>query len=559
MSALDERETPPSESSPSLEPSASELAVGGRVGSWRPSPAALSVILAGLLVTAALTLTALALYNHDEDRLLKARGRELGLLLSSAVGNVQTPLASAAALADATDANRQKFDELLGPYVGKGKQFVSISLWRNGATEPLAVVGVPPALTGERAYEHSFFAGATRTPLLSVSRILSPAHPRLGYAYRVPGSRHGFFVYAEDMLPAGRHSRLQSNTAFSSLNYALYLGTRARRSDLLVTNLSKLPATGRRASDLVPFANTHLLLIVTAIGSLAGSFFHDLPVIIAIVGLLLATLAAVLTDRLANRRRRAEELAALLDEVAEENRKLYTEQRSIAQQLQHALLPDTIPAFDGLDVSARYVPGISGIDVGGDWYDLLEAGPGLVILVVGDVSGRGLHAATTMAFLRNSIIAFASQPGDPAIVLSKLSRLVSGREHDYFATVLCALVDIEAHEMTLVSAGHLQPLVIEDGKARFAEIPVGAPIGATSDSEYRQATIPLAPGATFIAFTDGLVERRGETLDVGLERLRAAAGADDLPLEQLVSNVLEELSHADGHDDTAILAVRWQD
>ncbi len=542
---------------PDLEALAPAIAGGLHVGSWRPSRAAILAAVAGILVTAALTITALVLYNHNEDRLLKTRGRELGLLLSSAASGVQTPLASAAALADATAGDSQKFDALLRPSVGRGKQFVSASLWRSGASKPLALLGAAPALTGDGAYERSFFAAAAKTPLLSVTRVLSPARARLGFAYHVPGNGR-FVVYAEELLPADRRSRLQSNSAFSSLNYALYLGPRARPADLLVTNLAKLPPSGRQSADVVPFADTHLLLIVTADGSLGGSFFHDLPLIIAIVGLALASVAALLTDRLANRRRRAEELAALLDEVAAENRKLYTEQRSIAQQLQHALLPDTVPTFAGLDVSARYVAGISGIDVGGDWYDLIEVGPGLVVLVVGDVSGRGLHAATTMAFLRNSIIAYATQAGDPPTVLRELSRLVSGRAHDYFATVLCALVDIDAHEMTLVSAGHLQPLLIEDGSAHFVEIPVGAPIGATADSEYGQATIPIAPGATFVAFTDGLVERRGEPLDVGLERLRAAATARELPLEQLVSYVLEELAYEGGHDDTAILAVRWQ-
>ena len=525
---------------------------------WRPSPAAVWVLLVGVAVTAALVVTSLALYNHNENRLLKIRARELGLLLSNASSSVQLPLASAAALADETSGSRQKFDELLRPEVGPGRQFVSVSLWRNGLGKPLAVIGIAPVLTSDPADERSFFAAAAKTPLLSVTNILNPAHPRLGYAYHVPGSTQGFFVYAEDMLPADRHSRLQSNSAFASLNYALYLGTRARQSDLLVTNLSRLPPSGREASDVVPFADKHLTVVVTPVGSLGGSFFADLPAIIAIVGFLLAMLAAYLTDRLANGRRQAEALAAALHAVAEENRALYTEQRSIAQQLQHALLPDTIPAFAGLEVSARYVPGISGIDVGGDWYDLVELDTGHAILVVGDVSGRGLRAATTMSSLRNAIIAFASQDSDPASVLRRLSHLVSSRSHDYFATVLCALVDIDAHELTLASAGHLLPLLIEDADSRFLRISVGAPVGATSGADYEPTTISVASGATLLAFTDGLVERRGESLDIGLDRLRAAATAAASGLEELVTHVLDELSYDDGHDDTAILAVRWK-
>jgi serine phosphatase RsbU (regulator of sigma subunit) len=179
------------------------------------------------------------------------------------------------------------------------------------------------------------------------------------------------------------------------------------------------------------------------------------------------------------------------------------------------------------------------------------------MLVVGDVSGRGIGAAATMASLRNSIIAYAAQRDGPAAVLTKLSRLVSGRTHDYFATVLCGLLDIDKHELTIASAGHLPPLLIDGRGARFVDLAVGAPVGATSAAAYDETTISVPSPATLIGFTDGLVERRGETLDVGLERLRtAAAGA--LELEQLVARILDDLASEDAHDDTAILAIRWQ-
>jgi serine phosphatase RsbU (regulator of sigma subunit) len=556
MSALEA--APPTETLGRGAPGAAEPEAPHVVGSWRPSAAAVWVLLAAILVTAALTVTSLALYDHNESRLLKARGRELALLLTSAVSGVETPLASAAGLAEATNASPQKFDAFLIPRVGPGNQFVSASLWRSGALGPIAVVGSPPALSSDPAYGRLFLAAAAKRSQLSVTRILAPGHPRLGYAYRVPGSRN-LLVYAESLLPADRHSRLQGDSAFSSLYYALYLGTRARQSNLLVSDTPALPARGRTATDVIPFASSHLTVVVSPVGSLSGSFFRDLPTLVAILGLLLGLVAAGLTDRLVSRRRRAEELAVQLEAVAQENRALYNEQRSIAQQLQHALLPDTLPTLDGLAVSARYVPGISGIDVGGDWYDIVELDPGHVVLVVGDVSGRGLRAATTMSSLRNSIIAFASQDPEPATVLSKLSHLVSGRPHEYFATVLYALVDIDAHEMRVASAGHLPPLLLEHGEARFVQLPVGAPAGATSNAKYEQTMVSVSRKATLIGFTDGLVERRGESLDAGLERLRAAASAVSLPLDQLVTKLLEELSHDDGRDDTAILAVRWRD
>ena len=538
--------------------SASAVAAARRVRGWRPSRAAFWVLLAGLTLSVVLALVARLVYDRNEDRLLRTRASELGLLVGSAVGSIEMPLASAAGLADVTGASRRDFDQLLRGYVGPGERFASASLWRAGASRPLALLGGAPAILARPAHERSFFATAARTAGLSVTGLLESAHPRLAYAYHVPDSTAGLFVYAEDVLPADRRSRLQNDAAFASLRYAVYLGAERPR-DLLVTNLSRVPPSGRVATQAIPFADRHLTLVVAAEGSLGGTFFRDLPATIGILGVLLAAAAAILVDRLANGRRRAEELAGLLDEAAEENRALYAEQRSIAKHLQAALIGDDVPAFDGLEVSARYVAGTSGIDVGGDWYDLIALDDGRAMLVVGDVSGRGLEAATTMAFLRDSIIAYAAEADDPAVVLGKLSRLVDREPHDYFATVLCARLDVAAHTARLASAGHLPPLLVERGRARFVELPVGPPIGAASAAEYLAGDIAIRPHATLIGFTDGLVERRGESLDVGLERLRSATGRRGVTLERLVGRLLRELAHDEMHDDTAILAVRWRD
>ena len=121
----------------------------------------------------------------------------------------------------------------------------------------------------------------------------------------------------------------------------------------------------------------------------SGTVFDRLPWIIVGVGALLALGAAAMTDRLARRRNQAEQLAGTLNRIAAENRELYTEQRSIAQSLQHALLPEVLPGIPGLDVSARYVPAASGIEVGGDWYDVVVAGDRRVMLVIGD--GDAVH------------------------------------------------------------------------------------------------------------------------------------------------------------------------
>jgi serine phosphatase RsbU (regulator of sigma subunit) len=178
--------------------------------------------------------------------------------------------------------------------------------------------------------------------------------------------------------------------------------------------------------------------------------------------------------------------------------------------------------------------------------------------MIGDVSGHGLRAATTMASLRHAAPAYAAQDYSPAAVLSKLSDFVNSTAHDYFATMLCALIDVPAHRLTLSSAGHIAPLILDGEQARFVEFEVNVPIGVRRVSPYGEATISVNPDTTLIAFTDGLVERRGEILDTGLARLRNAAGAQGLALSELLRALARELSSDDHHDDTAIVGVRWQ-
>ena len=163
-----------------------------------------------------------------------------------------------------------------------------------------------------------------------------------------------------------------------------------------------------------------------------------------------------------------------------------------------------------------------------------------------------------MASLRHATLAYAAQGYRPGTVLANLSRFVNEQEHDYFATVLCALIDVDGHQMTLASAGHLSPLLLDGDSSRFVEINVGVPIGVAPDSIYDEVTVPVPAKATLVAFTDGLVERRGEVLDVGLARLQAAAGKVQRTLEELVSTLASELDSEENHDDTAILGIRWR-
>ena len=158
-----------------------------------------------------------------------------------------------------------------------------------------------------------------------------------------PGAQ-GYAAYAERALPENRKLAIAGNSAFSDLNFALYLGRSSRTGPLLGATVA-LPITGRQATSVIPFGDSAFTLVVTPKGSLVAPCPNASPRIIASGGAILALVAALVADRLVRRRQRAERLAASLDRVAAENRRLYTEQRSIAQTLQHALLPDHLPRF----------------------------------------------------------------------------------------------------------------------------------------------------------------------------------------------------------------------
>lgn len=531
--------------------------VGGRER-W-PFRSAIGVIVVGLVATGVLAAVSAGLYTRNEKRLLDLRARDVATALTAALPSIQTPLASAAALADATRGNVPKFQQFVAPYVGQGngRPFMSVSLWHVGAAAraPVAVVGSPPALSATTRRAAAFLERASSSSKLTVIGLLGGRQPRLGYAFT--GMATGPFVaYGESALPSDRYSPVQNNSAFNDLNFALYLGAATKPADLLTASVRRLPLSGRRATVRVPFGDTSFAVSVTARGPLWGSLPQSLPWGIAIVGTLLTLGAAAFTARLIDRRRVAERLARRLEEVAEENRRLYAEQRGIAQTLQQALLPDRLPQLPGVQVAARYHAGVEGVEVGGDWYDLLELDDRSLLLVVGDVSGRGLRAAATMASLRFAIHAYAAQGDRPDVFLSKLSGLVSVSVDGQLATVLCAVVDLEARELSITNAGHLPPLLISSHGSAFLETPVGVPVGVDRHPTYSSIRVPVPAQATLLAFTDGLVERRGETIDVGLERLRERVSSNHISLDQLLSRVLGDLRD-DAPDDTAIAGIRW--
>ena len=285
-------------------------------------------------------------------------------------------------------------------------------------------------------------------------------------------------------------------------------------------------------------------------GSSGGSLSERLWWIAAIVGGLLSIAAALSAEGLVRQRIAAEDLN---DTV----RRLLGEQRSIALQVQRALLPKALPPVQGVELAARYLPGVDGVEIGGDWYDIIALGHDRVFFVVGDVSGRGLDAGTVMASLRFAIRGFVTEGHTPAEVLNALSHVLDFGRDGHFATVVCGIADIAGHRITLASAGHLPPLLVGDGSADWLTSEVGPPVGVRPGAEYTEATVRVPAHAMLLAYTDGLVERRGEVLDDGLQRLRDAAVKARGSMEDILDSVLGDLARDRVDDDTAVVGLRW--
>jgi phosphoserine phosphatase RsbU/P len=191
-----------------------------------------------------------------------------------------------------------------------------------------------------------------------------------------------------------------------------------------------------------------------------------------------------------------------------------------ALALQRSLLPTALPAVPGLDLAARYVTG-SGT-VGGDWYDVFVLPDGRLGVVVGDVAGSGLEAAVIMGRMRSALRAYALEAADPETALRKLDRKIQYFEPDAMATVLYGLYTPGTGEFTVSSAGHLPPVLAAPG-APTSLLPLRSdpPIGTADDPQRRSTTAFIPPGAFLCCFTDGLVERRDQVIDQGIDTLAA--------------------------------------
>ncbi|QIY60040.1 SpoIIE family protein phosphatase [Streptomyces sp. RPA4-5] len=279
--------------------------------------------------------------------------------------------------------------------------------------------------------------------------------------------------------------------------------------------------------------------------------------------------------------------------VCIDNARLYRREHERALILQRSLLPPGDPEAAGLDIACRYLPGTTATEVGGDWFDVIELPGHRTALVVGDVMGRGLRAAVAMGELRTAVRTLALLDLEPAEVLSALDEIARGLGGDgdgrsqsrsargrsgtadaapetgrsartadlsevYLATCVYAVYDPVTRRCTFANAGHLPPVLVEDGEdALLLDVPPGMPLGVGGEP-FEEIEVELPDGALLALYTDGLVESRHHPLDEGLRAFRTALSGADRPLEDACDHVLNALDTSHGEDDIALLMARVQ-
>ncbi|MET8286923.1 SpoIIE family protein phosphatase [Streptomyces sp. NPDC051643] len=221
-------------------------------------------------------------------------------------------------------------------------------------------------------------------------------------------------------------------------------------------------------------------------------------------------------------------LAGLIAQALERARR-YDSEAALARGLQEALLPHRLSAHPQVETAGRYLPGTEGMDVGGDWYDVVEAGDGLA-LVIGDVQGHGVQAAATMGQLRSAVRAFALGDHAPDEVMSGTNRLLIDLDPGQFASCCYIRLDPVTGVARAARAGHPQPLLRHpDGRAEVLNLPGGVVLGVDPHARYPVTDLRLEPGAVLALYTDGLVEKPGTDIDDGIERVRAKLSGAGTP------------------------------
>jgi len=256
----------------------------------------------------------------------------------------------------------------------------------------------------------------------------------------------------------------------------------------------------------------------------------------------------------------ARKLAAMIT-VSIENARLYQAEREIADTLQTELL-GTPPRCAGIDIAHAYRSATELARIGGDFFDVFEVEPGLVVFVVGDVSGKGLEAATLTSMAKSTLRAFAYRDSRPSEILTAANRAISEQiAEGRFITAAVCTIDVETGTVRVGLAGHPAPILCRGGHRVEDELHRNPPLGPFPDETFEEAVIEARPGDHIVVFSDGLLDARNGSDLFGEARVHAVLDAlhDATPREIVEALIGNAEDHSGGHpgDDIAIVAIRY--
>jgi serine phosphatase RsbU (regulator of sigma subunit) len=251
-------------------------------------------------------------------------------------------------------------------------------------------------------------------------------------------------------------------------------------------------------------------------------------------------------------------LAGLIAQALDRAR-LFDAKHALARTLQTGLLPQRLPRVEGLEVAARYRSAGYGMDVGGDFYDLIHSDPAAAVAAIGDVQGHDPRAAALMGQIRTAVHAHATLGTSPDAIVAGTNGLVADLDQDLFASCLIVHADVTRHRARLSNAGHLPPLLRHpDGRTEVLRLPPGMLLGIDPHATYFTTEVPLPPGSVLALYTDGLVETPGTDIDDAIQDMALHLGrADGESMDDLADELVHHATGDTGrHDDIALLLLR---
>ena len=240
--------------------------------------------------------------------------------------------------------------------------------------------------------------------------------------------------------------------------------------------------------------------------------------------------------------------------IALERAGLFEREHEVATTLQRSLLPAALPNTPGAALAAVCLAGVEGTAVGGDWYDAIPLSGGRLALIVGDIAGRGIEAASWMGQLQSVARAYALEAHPPGEVLRRCNRWMASLDRPQMVTLACAIIEPDAGIVRYANAGH-PPLVVRKASGELCWLTEGSvPLGVLPDPQYEDHECELGPGSLLVLYSDGLIERRGESIDAGLQRLGAALSREpDAGAQAVCGQLISDLVSPNVDDDVTVV------